>query len=64
MSSKRIVTRVRIDHVAKDASGRATHYQGVVLRGRRELATTPVMTDGIACLKAAERLEAQYRAAF
>ncbi len=60
--SKRIVTRIRINHIARDAEGRATHYQGVVLRGQKAVATTSVMTDGCDCLRAAETLEAQYRA--
>lgn len=60
--TKRIRTNVSIDHVTRGPDGRATTYQGRVTRGKRTVASTPVMTDGCECLRAAEALERKYRA--
>lgn len=58
---KRIVTKLRIVHVTRDANGYATSYRGEVLRGSTVVAQTPVVTDGLVCLRLAESAEAAYR---
>lgn len=59
-TTRTIRTRIRINHLERGADGRATKYQGHVLRGQRIVATTFPHTDGIACLRDAQRLEVEY----
>lgn len=56
----RIVTKLSIVHVTRDANGRALTYRGDVRHGARVVASTPVMNDGLECLYAARKLEARY----
>ncbi len=56
--SKTPRTKIHIDHPSVGADGRATSYLGRVSVRGKTVAQTAVMTDGIACLRAVEALEA------